>query len=651
MKKALSIFLAFTMVLTLASAAFAVEVPGVTYNPEESTLANNGVRVAYNFIEKSPGWNPVENEGQGYPEGTPNANDIYGITYEYTGYVGDGNWEYFGTSLAKVTSASFKMYGAKSKDKEVDANRLMLSLAKGTFIGFTIKVPEAGLYDVDFQYSTFADSHASAGTEIYIIPKPASIEEAKTVVGDATPLVSDFSYINADNSKVYAFEDTSLGKVEFSAAGEYVVIFSRTENSTGGSNVYPRRLILNSTGKTAPVIESAAAAKTQLNVGETTTVTYTPATRMSDATAAPENGIVYTFKSETPSVASVDDAGNVKAISAGEAVISVSASYEGAALAKKVFITVTSNEPELPSNVLFSAAVDGGLADIEGYENNYVASFAVGSAVTVSAPEIDGFEFKYWKTNSGYVSDSAEYSFNIYTNTWLYAVYAPIVSNESSQVSVDFFNGNGNFLKNIKADKGLTFAEVAKPSASLTGYVFSKWSIDDSTVLDNNVTAVALFEDTGNTSEKLTVNGAESNAVYGEKVSVSDDDTTYWTRDGKIVSYAKNYTFYAWGGASVIEKHTDAVEAKPVVVLDDDKVDGAYMIEYDVPAGYTKVEAGIVFGNTSSIEVNSCLSKAVSRRNDSHGQFTASPNGSETVARGYIIYKNSAGEYKIVYSD
>lgn len=73
------------------------------------------------------------------------------------------------------------------------------------------------------------------------------------------------------------------------------------------------------------------------------------------------------------------------------------------------------------------------------------------------------------------------------------------------------------------------------------------------------------------------------------------------------------------------------------------------MFEYEIPAGCTRVEAGIVFGNSSSISVESCMAKAVSRKNVSHGQFTAKSD--YTYARGYVIYKDGANVLRVAYSD
>jgi len=76
----------------------------------------------------------------------------------------------------------------------------------------------------------------------------------------------------------------------------------------------------------------------------------------------------------------------------------------------------------------------------------------------------------------------------------------------------------------------------------------------------------------------------------------------------------------------------------------------ARMIEYDA-GGKKIVEAGILFGNGENMTVDSCLYKATSKKNSTHGQFTAKPaNNTQTVARGYMIYQDG-DEYKVVYSD
>ena len=80
------------------------------------------------------------------------------------------------------------------------------------------------------------------------------------------------------------------------------------------------------------------------------------------------------------------------------------------------------------------------------------------------------------------------------------------------------------------------------------------------------------------------------------------------------------------------------------------------MIEYNA-AGYTVVEAGILFGESDAAKprVDSYVSKASSTRHDNHSQFASAPSGEaeaedESVVRGYLIYSDGKTT-KVVYSD
>ncbi|MBQ7119060.1 MAG: hypothetical protein IJO09_02490, partial [Oscillospiraceae bacterium] len=75
-----------------------------------------------------------------------------------------------------------------------------------------------------------------------------------------------------------------------------------------------------------------------------------------------------------------------------------------------------------------------------------------------------------------------------------------------------------------------------------------------------------------------------------------------------------------------------------------------YFIAYDVPAGYTLVEAGIVFADTGMPEVGSFYSKAIAKTGS--GQFTAKKgDGTESVARGYVMFRDSDNSIRVIYAD
>lgn len=320
-----------------------------------------------------------------------------------------------------------------------------------------------------------------------------------------------------------------------------------------------------------------------------------------------------------------------------------------------VFTEPTEDESvALSATVSFAATSNiGSSVSVSGIEyNNPIGNIERGSEISVSAPEVDGYVFRFWKRgssdNGSYVSSAANYSFKLMTHTYLTAVYDKI---EEDKSSVEFFNGNGELVDCVAVETGARFSDVEPPEVSLTGYDFVGWSAADDEEVNGVLRTVALYEEKGSDiSGTVTVNGKEiENVSYGDAVEsiAQKADFTCWKRDEKIVSYSPKYTYYVWDGTDIAES-TELCTVQPIVLLDD-YANGAFMIEYDA-GGKEIVEVGILFGSNEKITVNSCGSKSTSQRNLSHGQFTAKPAGSESFARGYMIYK-SGNKFGIIYSD
>ena len=364
---------------------------------------------------------------------------------------------------------------------------------------------------------------------------------------------------------------------------------------------------------------------------------------MSDATESTSaEGI--TFESSDSSVATVS--GNiVKGVSAGDA--KILAKYNGETIGEA---TVTVTEALLSEKVSFVATSNcDAEITVSGITYNGAVDLVVpGKTVTVSAPNVEGYKFRYWKAgnkNGRYVSSEPEYSFKLMTNTYLTAVYDKI---EEGKVTLEFFNGNGAFIERKSVAVGAVFGDNKIADPKLTGFDFLGWSIEADAVITSDTRAVAIYEEVGKTvSGKVTIDGVEqSEATYDMEIKAAKTGATHWLRDGRVVAYGENYTHYIWD-ATEITSSSVSVEKKPVVVLEDSTVDGAYMIEFDA-GEFEIIEVGIVFGSEEAT-VESCTSKATSQRNSSHGQFAASPASGETVARGYIIYKDG-NTTRIIYS-
>ena len=347
-----------------------------------------------------------------------------------------------------------------------------------------------------------------------------------------------------------------------------------------------------------------------------------------------------TYESSAPSVAKVVD-NVVIGVSEGTAKITATATVDGKPVTDTVEITVSAPTAKKTITLAYSNNVDNEII-IKG------TSYTRGDEVTLDAPEIDGYTFRHWVRGSAelgdWVSSDASYTFTLATNTYLTAIYTP----ESDDKIVEFFNGNGEYLSEAKVENGTVTLPEEKPS--LTGFKFIRWLIGEDTeltaetVLTESITrAVAEF---GSDGSSYTVDG--KTYLYDDAIENTSEAPVAWYRDGVQVAYGTSYTYYVWDNVSDITSDSEGTE-KPLVVLDSASKGSARMIEYDA-GGKEIVEVGILFGDSAKITVDSCEYKATSQKKLNHGQFTAKPNGDETVARGYLIY-NDNGTYKVVYSD
>ncbi|MBQ2743720.1 MAG: hypothetical protein IJF32_13090, partial [Oscillospiraceae bacterium] len=313
-------------------------------------------------------------------------------------------------------------------------------------------------------------------------------------------------------------------------------------------------------------------------------------------------------------------------------------------------------------------AENGGNVSLGGTDT--VASVNIGSSQIATATPYEGYKFAYWKDASGdFVSSSASYPFNAYSNTYLIAVFDN-VSDDADEIAVEFYDGDRDCLGKETLTESKAFKDVTTPNNyGVTGYDFTGWSIDGETVIDSLTRAVALYAKEGKAINGATVTVTDGtvttyeNVKYDRKIeaTASGEGFSYWTRDDKIISYDEHYEYYAWDSAEIEAVYNaEATDEAPCIVIqsaNESIAADAYMIEYDEGACEI-VEAGIIFGTDVKSEVSSCYSKAKVSvpAEKAHGQFTASKNANgtaamQTVVRGYIIYKDKNGNYKTKYAD
>lgn len=321
-------------------------------------------------------------------------------------------------------------------------------------------------------------------------------------------------------------------------------------------------------------------------------------------------------------------------------------------VSKSVF-TATTNIPDIAEVV-----IDGKSGNLQ------ILNGVAGREISVVAPDVDGYTFIGWKRGvadennietdgtSKLTALNQNDAIKVYTNTFLTAVYEKNEATVSDNPIIKFWNQDKSYLGAIEKND---IKEL--PEMTLIGHSFIGWftALGKELVLDDvyaDTNAVAKYTEneilTG--EEKVNVNGVPiGDSIYGAAVPCEEEGATHWVRDGKVVAYGEKYTHYIWDATDIRSENVE-IEKKPLVVLDDTIVDGAYMIEYD-GAGKEIVEVGVLFSVAGTIpDIGSAFDKYVSQRDVNHGQLAAKPSNEEyTAARGYMIYKDNGVSY-VIYS-
>ncbi|MBE6911325.1 MAG: hypothetical protein E7473_02270 [Ruminococcaceae bacterium] len=202
----------------------------------------------------------------------------------------------------------------------------------------------------------------------------------------------------------------------------------------------------------------------------------------------------------------------------------------------------------------------------------------VGSNLTATAPEKDGYEFLYWEKGIGnnrrVVSYEPEYSFKAVSGgMWLTAVYR---NTSSEALPVIFYNATGDELSRALYNSG---DEVEVPSVpAFENYTFIGWKCaetGDSYASGDAIKAegkqmriVAQYEDVQTPSIVINVTGGTGAGTYtyGDTVTVSATEREggngskvfcYWTKNGETVSFGKSYTFRATESSNLVAVYED----------------------------------------------------------------------------------------------
>ncbi len=647
MKKILSILIAISLIISILPIAFA----------DGETAGENNYKFVYDFN--------ISREGSSsnviYLKNKTNITDTFNM------------WEWLDASASSVSN-NVRLWGKSW--------RIRTTGGAGTWFALKIIVPVTGTYNITYNYCETSSGSTSSGGygDVYLFDKSINtktkIAEQISNLTSEQILFDDIKYFGSSNS--YSGEKSKENVVL--NADEYILVFKTEKAGDLGTGAYtfPKSITLTSGLGTDTVLTglSSSVDVVELDTVDVSTANMSVTAYKSDFTTEDVTGSI-TYKSSNESVVTVAADGTITAVGGGTATVwaetkdyneQAGTGYKSTPVT--VTVTAPAEEPEEPGEAVedttVSVAVQSENTDkgTVSWSGATVDSVKMGDTITATATPKDDYEFKFWKNSSGQVlSDKASESFVINTNSAITAVFDK-VDDTADTVSVELYNANGMpFYTNETVAKDTTFANaIAGVGApSYTGFgLFKHWSMyaDESKIADDmlikkNTRAVAIFDEpTEEYTVKVNGTARYSDVLYGKDVTVFSDasDFSYWKLGDEIVSYDKAYTFTVWGDVDLVEVTGEDVEEAPVAVLDE--VDGNPLLIYSVPADYTVVEAGILFGSTADITISSVDGgRAAATRGT--GQFTAQPKAGTTPAhsRGYLIFKNTSGEIRILYAD
>lgn len=307
---------------------------------------------------------------------------------------------------------------------------------------------------------------------------------------------------------------------------------------------------------------------------------------------------------------------------------------------------------------------DAIMIDGEILSSSLTCDIAVGKTITLKS--IGDQTFMYWKDMSSgrIISYDEEFNFTVGTNREIAAIYAP-----KDSVYITFKNINDAVSAEGEADLLTT-----PQNPYLYGYEFAGWYTDgkktdlkagDKITVGKNTVYTAGFVKNPK-QYTITVDGSENKYFYNDMVSVNaktDKDGkifAYWMRDGQIVSYDAQYSFYVSSSSELVSVYGENAENKSIltaanpVMAEDTKI--AFFAERNIKADYKIIETGMLLGKTEnlSLETNGVI-KAAAKNTKNTGQFTirkANVKSGETwYAKAYAICKDENENIVTLYSN
>ncbi len=388
---------------------------------------------------------------------------------------------------------------------------------------------------------------------------------------------------------------------------------------------------------------------------------------------AEQEGVMWSIASGDL-CASINQAGVVTALKNGTAVIKAYSTVDSTKVAyKTIIVSIVDSSVSVRLDV---SAQYGNIQNtttegvVQQWYDSKTASYPQGTKFKLEAMKKNGQDstFMYWldSKSSRVVSFNPVYEFVLGTETTLQAVYA--YSRNADNKFIAFKDINDKILT-----QGYTSSSIKVPQdPAMLGYSFRCWTgnghlydfVPRDIVKSTDVSGHTIFK-AGyvKKTEKYMVSIVGANIeggeyMYNDFVSVTHKEAeegkrfAYWTRDGKIVSYDADYSFYVGNFDTTVEAVfvdiDDVVAEIPIIVMSEPQIVEtnkiSFVAERNLPSQYKLIETGIILSSSKSdidLETTGIL-KAKSTSVANKGQYSIRKkdvNPSETwFARGYMIY-------------
>ena len=312
---------------------------------------------------------------------------------------------------------------------------------------------------------------------------------------------------------------------------------------------------------------------------------------------------------------------------------------------------------------------------------------AVGTVLNLKAQADAGYTFSHWADADGNIKSYETALTVILTKQGVSvtAVFVKDTATNGDNITIYFKNRSNKIISSVTVAYGQT---VTLPDASLAacyGYTVNGWLVNGEIMTSGTFTAtenaIITADYTKNSDTyKVIINNAVKEIYsyynYNDIISITFDDTLLgegeyfggWINEsGSIVSYEKNYSFYVGANTTISAIiSADEVESTPTINVTDASLiengqRATFLTERYVPAGYTYVNAGVIFtaGEYEELTLDTIDNAAIYSRSVSstsaNGQFRQTI-GSSTGAKlnvslvAYLTYLDAEGNINTIYS-